>query len=269
MRRWAVALAIVALCGVPLRADVTVISVTTIEGAAASMMGGFAPRMVIRIKGTMARTDVDLGNQTLSSIMDVAGKRIIMLNAAQKTAQVLAIGAPAAAGGPPLAVPKVDATLKPTGQSRTISDARCEEHVFTMSIGMGDMSRQMPPEAKEMLKDLKMLMSGSMWVATSGPGADEYVTFQRALIKADMSLVMGGIPGMAGSGMDRLMNTFSGATGLPYLTEMTMTIQGGGPMAELMKQQGPMKVTSRVTEVSTASIGDDMFKVPEDYKVIK
>jgi hypothetical protein len=65
------------------------------------------------------------------------------------------------------------------------------------------------------------------------------------------------------------MEAFSNAGGLPYLTEMNMTIEGGGDLAPMMKQFGDMKLTSRVTEVSTAPLPDDLFVVPAGYKVIK
>jgi hypothetical protein len=50
---------------------------------------------------------------------------------------------------------------------------------------------------------------------------------------------------------------------------MNMTIEGGGDMAAMMKQLGDMKLTSRVTEVSTAPLADDLFTIPANYKIIK
>jgi hypothetical protein len=74
---------------------------------------------------------------------------------------------------------------------------------------------------------------------------------------------------MGAGGFDRLMSTFSGGSGLPYLTEMSMSFEGTGPMVEMMKQVGAMKMTNKVTDVSTASLADDLFAVPADYKVVK
>jgi hypothetical protein len=50
---------------------------------------------------------------------------------------------------------------------------------------------------------------------------------------------------------------------------MDVSLEGSGQIVEMMKQFGAMKVTSRVNGVSTEPISDDMFKVPEDYKIVK
>jgi hypothetical protein len=68
-------------------------------------------------------------------------------------------------------------------------------------------------------------------------------------------------------GLDRIMESFSGASGLAYLTELKMEIEGGGEMAGLLKQFGDLKFTNRVTDVSTAPLSDELFTVPSDYTV--
>lgn len=271
MRRWVAALAIVGLSGVPLRADVTVTTTTTMEGAFAGMMGGMTPRVVMRIKGSRSRADIDVPGQTISTITDLEGKRIIILNNAQKTAQILTAGAPLSPGGKPFTVPKMDASVKPTGRSQTISGNACDEFAVTMSMSMGEMggSAQMPAEAGEMMKSIRMVMSGTMWIAKSGPGVAEFAAFQAASVKGEIAKIMGGMAGFGGGGLDRMMGSLAGATGLPYLTELTMTMEGSGPIVEMMKQQGPIKMTTRVTEVSTDTLADDLFNVPNDYKVTK
>jgi hypothetical protein len=272
MKRSVALLALIALTAVPLRADVRVTSTTSLEGAFAAMMpGGAPPKVVMRIKGSKARADVDVGGQTMSTITDLAAKQVIVLNSAQKTAQFLSSGA-LPAGKLPVALPKIDATVKPTGRSQAISGVSCDEFSVSMSMSMGEMmagSGQMPAEAAEMMKAIRLSMNGSMWVAKSGPGVAEYMTFQSAAAKGEMLSMMTAIPGLSGSGLDRLMNAFASAGGMPYLTELTMTIQGNDQIAEVMKQQGPIKVTTKVTEVSTDPIPDDVFTTPADYKVIK
>ena len=56
---------------------------------------------------------------------------------------------------------------------------------------------------------------------------------------------------------------------MAYLTEINLTVEGTGQMAEMMQQMGPMKVTTRVTSVNTDPVAEDLFKVPEGYTVIK
>ena len=270
MRRSFATLAVVALCVASLRADVRVTSTTTVEGGFAAMMGGMTPRVVMHIKGTKARAEMDLGQTAMATITDLSTQQVTVLNHAQKTAQVVVVGAPPP-GTPPMVMPKFDADIQPTGRTQTIAGNECAEHTLKMSVAMADAaaSPQMPPEASAMMKDLRMVMSGTMWVAKSGPGVAEYAAFQAAAVKAGVGKMMAAIPGMGSSGIDRMMSAFSTASGLPYLTEMSMTFEGSGPVVEMMKQQGPIKITTKVTEVSTDPLSDDLFKVPEDYKVVK
>ncbi len=125
-------------------------------------------------------------------------------------------------------------------------------------MDMSEMSGpQMPPEAAAMLKDVKMIMKGSMWVAKDAPGAAEYAAFQKAASATDLSTIIAGASGMKMPGMDKLAKAMGGVTGMTYLTEMTITVEGTGQMVEMMQQMGPMKVTTKVNSI------------PEGYQVIK
>jgi len=56
---------------------------------------------------------------------------------------------------------------------------------------------------------------------------------------------------------------------MTYMSEMTITIDGTGQIAEMMQQMGPMKITTKVTSINTDPISDDLFKVAEGYSMIK
>lgn len=270
MKRWLSTLALAALYVAPLRADVRVTSTTTLEGALAAMMGGSTPRVVMHIKGLKARADIEAGPQTMSTITDAGGKEVILLNAAEKTARILTPGA-VIPSGTSVPVPKIDVDAKATGRTQTIAGLSCEEVALTMSMSMAEMagSTQAPPEAAEMMKSIRLLMKGSMWSAKSGPGVAEYVAFQTAAMKGNLTALLGAVPGLRSAGLDRMMEAFGKAGGIPYLTELTMTIEGNDQIAEIMKQQGPIKVITRVTDVSTAPIADELFAIPEGYQVVK
>jgi hypothetical protein len=271
VKRYAAALLGAALCAVPLDADVRVTSTTTIDGPFAAMTGGMTPRIVMHIKGNRARADLDMGPTSVSTITDIAGL-VTILNPAQKTAQVIDPAALAAGlAGKEFAMPKLDASITPTGKVQAIGGTQCEEHTLVIAISMAEFagSSSVPPEAAAMMKDVRMIMNGTMWIAKSGPGVAEYVAFQTAAAKAGVAKFMSALPGMQSSGMDRVMNAFSAANGLPYLTEMTMAFEGSGPIVEMMNKQGTIKITTKVREVSTAPISDDLFKVPDDYTVVK
>ena len=267
MKKWVVALALVAVALVPLRAHLTMVQTMTMEGPAAAAMGGQMPTITLQIKGNKARSDVQSAGMSIIAITDLTTKEVILLNSSTKTAQVVSAGS---GGGAKLPMPQIDVSYKPTGKTQTIEGQACDEYQFAMTLSMAEMGgEQMPPEAAAMMKDVKMVMNGSVWTAKSAPGAAEYSAFTQAALKSGIFAAMAGMKAGQSGGMDKLMAAAASAPGLPYLTEITMTMEGSGPMVEAMKNMGPMKMVQKVTSVSTDTLSDDLFKVPEGYTVEK
>jgi hypothetical protein len=267
MKRILVTLVVFVLCLVPLRADLTFTQTMTMEGPMAAATAGKPMVVVTRIKGKKARTDMDVMDTKMSTLTDLATKEILLINHKERTVQALNPTTPAAAD-----MPKMDIaiTFKATGQSKPIDGVACDEHAFKMSFGFAEMSgKQMPPEAAEMMKDVRMLMDGSIWIAKGGPGAAEYVAFQKAAVDANLASALAGLLGggqQARGGMDKLMAAVSEAPGLPYLTEISMSVEGTGPMVEMMKtQMTGMRLIQKTTAVTTDAVSDDLFNVPADY----
>jgi hypothetical protein len=276
MKRWLTLAAVLLFCSAALRADVTVVQTTTIEGGMAAMaaQGGAptAPKVTTHVKGMKQRTDMESGPINVSTIIDLDSKQVIILRADMKTATIVSTTPPAGAATtttPPMTGPSVDASIKPTGQSQLIDGVKCDEFAFNTTVDMSSMSgAQMPPEAVAMMKGVKVVMSGSMWVATDVPGAAEYLAFQKAASGSSMAAASGAT-GMNIPGMDKVAKAMSSVNGLTYLTEMTMTMEGEGQMVAMMKQMGAMKLTIKVSSVSTSPVPDDLFKIPEGYTVTK
>jgi hypothetical protein len=276
MKRWFTTFAAVLFCSAALRADITIVQSITMEGGMMAMAAqagqNITPKLTTRIKGLKTRTDVEAGPSTVVTIIDLAEKQIIILNAAQKTATIKQMGAPPA-GTPPaptMTGPTVDGSMKATGRSQTIDGIKTDEFKFITSIDMSTMAgANVPPEAAAMMKGLKMNMDGSIWLAKDVPGASEYMAFQKAAAGGDMAAAAMGAAGMSIPGMEKLMKAMSGAEGLAYLTEVTMTIDGTGQMADMMKQMGPMKITNKVSSINNDPISDDQFKVPDGYTIVK
>jgi hypothetical protein len=65
------------------------------------------------------------------------------------------------------------------------------------------------------------------------------------------------------------MKAMSNVDGMAILTEMNMTIEGTGQMADMMKQMGAMKITTRVTSVKSDPVPDDQFQIPAGYTTVK
>ena len=131
---------------------------------------------------------------------------------------------------------------------------------------MGAMSGgQLPPETGAMLQGMKMLMAGSVWVAKDAPGAADYIAFQKAAASSDTAAIGAAAAGVSIPGLEKIMKAMSSIEGLAYLTEMTMTVEGSGQIADMMKQMGAMKMISRLKSVKTDPLSDDLFKIPEGY----
>jgi hypothetical protein len=275
MKRTVATCAVVLLCSAAPRADITILQTTTVEGGMASMAAAsgqsVSPKVTTRIKGTKNRTDVEAGAVFVSTIVDIVSKQVIILRPDVKTATIVTGAPPAAPGAAAVTGPSVDATVTPTGKSQLIDGVKCDEYAFTTTLDMSSMAGpQLPPEALAMMQGMKMAMQGALWVAKDAPGAAEYVAYQKAVAGApELAGVAAGASGMKIPGMEKVARAMSAVNGLTYLTEMTINIDGTGQVADMMRQMGPMKVTTKISSVTTSPIGDDVFKVPEGYTITK
>lgn len=278
MKRWSATLLVLAVCSAVVHADVTIVQKTTVEGGAASMAPGGVPSPTItsRIKGMKGRMDMDMGTASIptniSTITDAVAKQVTILDHNQKTARVSTAGQPppAPAADAPTGTVKFDGSVTPTGKTQTIDGFKCDEYAFNTSMSMADFGGgQMPPEAAAMVKDITMVMKGSMWVSKDAPGVAEFRDYQEAMTAGDLVAAAMGATGLNMPGMDKMMKAMQGVKGMPVLTEMDMTIEGSGQVADMMRQMGSMRIITKVISVKTDAISDDVFKVPEGYQVIK
>ena len=162
MRRGLITIAVAALCLAPLKADVTVVTTMTMEGAMAGSMGGALPTMTMYIKGNKARSDVAVQGTTVSTITDLATKEVYLLNSAEKTAKLLTVDSSAPSAGALAALEKMDFAYKPTGKKQTIEGVECEQYTFALKLNMAEMApqgAQMPPEAAEAMKGVTLVAS--------------------------------------------------------------------------------------------------------------
>jgi hypothetical protein len=209
-----------------------------------------------------------MGRSTVM-LTDLSAKQMIMLNDLDKTARVVDAASPAVPAGTPM--PDMDVSFKPTGLKRTIENLSCDEYAIGMTMNMANMAgnAQTPPELAQMLQDLRVIMSGSTWIAKEGPGVAEFTAFQKASAAANMTSAISGAMGGSNNGLDKVMAASASAQGLPYLTEMTMNVEGTGQIVEMLKQMGAMKISNKVTAISTEALSDDLFKVPAGYTMVK
>ena len=277
MKRWLTTFAAVALCSAVLRADVTVVQTTSVEGGMASMAPpgtNTTSKMTMYVKGMKSRSEMSGGPISLISIVDVAAKQIIILRPDQKTATVMSQVKPPVTGTTSPATPPVsvsaDGSITPTGKSQVIDGVKCDEYTFTATMDLGGFAgAQAPPEAAAMLQGIMMNVAGSLWVAKEAPGAAEYTAYQKAAATSDMAAAAMGAAGMSMPGMDKLIKATGSVDGVAYLSEMTMKVEGTGQIADMMKQMGAMKVVTKMNSISVGAISEDLFKIPEGYTVVK
>ena len=279
MRRLAGILLIAAMAAPPVAADLTITTVTTIEGVMMSPANGaITPKVVVRISGTKSRMDVDTGDQVLVTISDTATNQAYLLRPDEKTAVLLQPGGAGSADAAAAVVPGIDASVTPTGQKRDINGVSCDEYAVTMKLDLASVAgggSALPPEAASMLKDVFVHVTGSIWAAKDAPGAAEYAAFQKtaarlAAAAAGRTVSSGaGGPAPIPSGMDRLLTGFPEASGIPYLTELTTRLVGTGQLVALMQQMGQMRITGKVESISTEPVPADLFNVPEGYTILK
>ncbi len=245
------------------RADVTVVQTMTLQGSAAVMKNTQMPRMTTRIKGQKSRTDIEVSGQTTSSIIDLASKQVIILNSATRTATVRAPGS--------TTVPQpMSASVKPTGKSQTIDGQQCDEHALSIRLNLADMTGPaLAPEAIAMMKDARVVMDGSIWIAASAPGTAEYAAFNKAALGFGLLAGVMGMSPVRSGGFDNLIEAAARAPGLPCLMDVTMVYEGTGPIAAAAKQTGPVRLIQKLASVTTDPIADDIFNIPEGYKVEK
>ena len=269
-------LATTALLTVPVSADLTLTTTTSIEGGLTAG-NGMTPKVVTKISGSKSRTDIDTGDQIVTTIIDTATNEAYLLRPDEKTALRLSTD-PAAPGE---SGRTIETEVTPTGKTREIDGVSCAEYAVTMKMDMAAMAAgggsALPPEAAAMLKDVFVRIRGSAWVAKDAPGASDYANFQKAAAKvavSAMSRMSAGAPGSAPapsvpSGMERLVTGFPEAPGIPYLTELNTTVEGTSQFVALLQGLAQMKITSKVTTVSNDPIAPETFAIPEGYTIVK
>jgi hypothetical protein len=211
------------------------------------------------VKGLKIRMDQAVGGSPSSTIIDAQGKVMIVLNHAKKEADIHDM-TKMAEGLSKIPITDIKTSVTPTGQTRQIAGSACTVYDVKVSVPM-----QMGNDT------LTFVMAGPQCLVKNGPGAADYAAFYRTA--AESGLFFGdpraakGMPAQA-KGMVEMYRKIA-ELGVPFSTEMNVTVEGSGPMAAMMSKMGGNTITSEVTSVSTDAIPDAIFEVPAGYKVNK
>ena len=240
---------------IPAAADVTFKRKTDGKMMAGSMAGTSVQFM----QGTRMRDDQTIGGMETSSIIDVGAQRMVTLNHKRREAEIYdmtRIGAELAK----IQVSDVKASVTPTAETRQIAGIACTVHTMDVAVPM-DLGGE----------KMNVTMTGPVCLARNGPGHADVSAFYKAV--ADKGLFFGDArmakaqPGQA-RGMTTVYREMA-ALGVPLAQEMTIRIEGSGPMAGMMGKMGGSTMKTEVVSVSTEAIPDSTFEIPEGYRIIK
>jgi hypothetical protein len=156
----------------------------------------------------------------------------------------------------------IKASVKPNGQTRTISGAAAAG--YDMEISM------QAAMAGSKDQDMTVTLSGPMWIVKGAPGASDYANFYKAAVQQGWIFsdprAAKGQPGQARATAE-MYSQLAAIGGIAYETAMDIKMSGSGPMAGLLAKMGNMSFSTTVESVSTAALADDLFQPPAGYKL--
>lgn len=252
---------VVSLClaiAVPSFGDVTIKQTVSGKGLIAAGAGA----STTYIKGMKMRTETDVRGTVMTTIFDVENQKMYVFDSKKKTADVWDMQAFAQELGKSVQPGEMRASVKPNGQKKEIGGKPASGYDLSISVpallgGEGGM---------EMTVNLR----GPMWIVKGAPGADDYMNFykgaaEKGWIFSDPRAAKGS-PGQA-KAMAEMYRLLATTGGMPYETDMTITVTGEGPMAAMMARMGGMEMTSVVNSVDTSKLDDALFQPPAGYKL--
>jgi hypothetical protein len=153
------------------------------------------------------------------------------------------------------------ASLAPNGKTKEIAGKTATGYDMTMTMptamGGGDMK-------------MTLTMAGPVWIVKGAPGTADWANFYKQA--ADKGFVFGdpravkANPGQA-KAMAEFYRQMADTGGIAYETEMTMKMDGSGPLAGIMAKMGGGSTTTTTTDVSAGALADELFAVPADFKL--
>jgi hypothetical protein len=269
------------LCVVPLstttaRADVKIVSETTVTGLpdtlrTGSDTGNIDPKKPIAstvyLKGEKRRTETPV--QT--TIYDCASDTVYTLNTTDKTYTVStlakSVAADTAGSNPLLSLLKIETSgvaLTPQKLVKNIAGKSASSYTFGMTLKM----RPADPSLSEMIPNLVTTIKGEQWVSES-------IAAPAACERMAKSSFMNALPiptALAGTGLKTLSEKMALIKGTPLSSRIEVTIKPGDGKAPdvnvLPIPKDPIIVVSEVKSISEDTLADSLFTVPADYKKV-
>lgn len=249
---------LVAGLAAPAAADVTIKQTTTGKGL--GMSGSAASTTYI--KGSKMRTDLVTGDTTRTTIFDLDQQKMWAFDSKKKDADVWNMQAVGAEIGEHTDLSNLKASITPNGKTKNVGGKSAAGYDMAISMptaigGKGEMA-------------MTVSLTGPVWIVKGAPGASDYANFYKAaaekgFIFSDPRAAKAS-PGQARA-ITEMHRKMAEIGGIPYETEMTIKVDGSGPMAAVMARMGGMQSTATVSDVTAGALADDLFAVPAGYQV--
>jgi hypothetical protein len=250
----------------PAAADVTIKMATSGKGMG---MSGTTSG-VTYIKGNKMRSEIQMGGKTQTTIFDLDAQKMYIFESGRKEADVWDMADFTRQLGTSFDPSTVKASIKPNGETRQFGSLTGNGYDMQITV----------PAAMGGSKDMAMTvtLSGPVWIVKNAPGAAEYASFYQAA--AEKGWIFGdpraakGQPGQA-KAMAEMYRQFAEIGGIAYESDIQIKMgmsgggegPGGGVMAGMLAKMGNMSVQTKVEDVQTGPVADDLFAPPAGYKL--
>lgn len=259
MKRTIPVMGLMLAVALPLRGDVTIRQTTAGKGMGIAAAG----TTTTYIKGLKMRSEVEARGTVLTTIFDVENQKMYVFDSKKKSADVWDMQAFSEEIARSVQTGAIRTSLKPNGEKKEVAGRTATGYDLVSSVpatlgGEGGMS-------------MTVTLRGPMWVVKGAPGTEDYMAFykgaaEKGWIFSDPRAAKGS-PGQAKATAE-MYRLLASTGGVPYETDMTIAVEGEGPMAAVMARMGGMSMVSTVQSVETTALDDALFAPPAGYKLV-
>jgi hypothetical protein len=244
---------------VPVLGDVTIKQTTSGKGIGASFDG----TTTTYIKGMKMRSEVEARGTVLITVFDVENQKMYTFDTKKKSADVWDMQAFSQEMAKNVDAGELQASVKPNGKKKDVGGKSATGYDLKVSVPtkMGGESGMA----------MTVTLQGPMWVVKDAPGTSDYMAFYKGAVEKGWIFsdprAAKGSPGQA-KAIAEMHRQLASTGGVPYETEMAVSITGEGPMAAVMARMGGMSMSSTVQSVDTTALDDALFAPPAGYKLV-
>ena len=258
MKRFGLACICALLVAAPARADITIKQ--SVAGKGLGM--GAQTRTTTMIKGLKMRSEMVAGDTTRVTIFDVDTQKMYALDTKKKEADVWDMQTFGTEMAKSVQVDQMTVKLEPNGQQKTVAGKSADGYDLTIVV----------PSVIGGEKGMKMTvtLAGPMWIVKGAPGAADWMAFYKGAVEKGWIFsdprAAKGAPGQA-KAMAEMYRQLAATGGVAYEMDMTISLNGDGPMAGMMAKMGGVTMTTVTESVETGAIDASQFAVPAGFKL--